>query len=127
LFGVGLPLVLIVVSLLLVVYRPNSTEQKLLGRWEIVSPAARRGVVLNYRPYELLADSTPWIWVADDDVIVTGRFEQPVFWARLKLKLGLSTPVEELQILRLDENEMELRYRTGTVPIVYKRIGTHSP
>ncbi|MBD3675128.1 MAG: hypothetical protein HUJ26_16545 [Planctomycetaceae bacterium] len=95
LFGVGLPALLVMVSLVLIVYRLNSTEHQLLGRWVIVSPSALRGNHLECLPYQLQSNGTPWLWSTIGDTLDTSRFEQPIFLGRMKQKLGFSSHVEE--------------------------------
>jgi hypothetical protein len=127
LFGVGVPVMLVIVLLALAVFLPkplNPTEKKLLGRWEVVAPSKASGKIVDYQPGYKDVGGTRFItWCPDEGHVCVSWFEYgdvPAVWARFWAKLGYSTSVAE--ILSLDENELRIKYARDTSTIVFRRI-----
>ena len=123
LFGVGVPVLLIVVLLALAVFLPKPlslTEQKLLGRWEVVSPTDMKGTIIEFQSDYVSSDSSPWHWRADATNFYIAGVRDPEYWSQIQLSVGLRDYEDEYHIDRLTEDELQFSTAAGVVKL--KRI-----
>lgn len=129
LFGVGLPVLLIIVLLALVVLLPrqlNPTEEKLIGRWQAVSPSFVKGTVIEFRKNDVVYGSEPWLWQADrslltTDMMTTRRADRSLVH-RLRLRFNLPAKYEKWKIDALDEKELRIKHEVMADPLIFQRL-----
>jgi hypothetical protein len=132
LFGVGVPVLLLVGLLVLLVFLPrplNPTEQKLLGRWEFVDPPSSRGVILEFRDGYIFSSSspTPALWKADEDTFSFNEINGDEYSIRFKSAVGLSEFNDRARIESLSEDEFKIRFRPHGQVLTLKRVESRKP
>lgn len=108
----GLTVLLIAGVLLVAAFIPrslNTTEQKLLGRWE------NKSLIIDFRHEEVLSgpsasDLEAAYWTADGNTLSA---TDSGFKYRLKSALGLETDSVTYEIERLTKDELHLRFAPG--------------
>lgn len=129
LLGVGLPALLLVVLLVLAVFLPkplNPTEEKLIGRWEAVSPSYVKGTVIEFREHDAVYGSEPWLWTAGDrflmtDMMTTRQSDRGLVH-RVRLRFKLPVEYEKWKIDNLDETELRIQHKVMADPLVFQRV-----
>lgn len=132
LFGVGLPVLLLIVLFaraVILSLQLNSTERKLLGRWEVVQPPEIAGRIVECHPgYADVGGYRFIMWCTDEKTLCVSWLdydETSELWARFQALLGRSTDFAE--ILSLTDNELKIQYDPASSTIVMRRIEVTQP
>jgi hypothetical protein len=128
LFGVGVPVLLMVLLFVLAVFLPkspptlNSTEKMLLGRWKVVGPDAGPRDYIRFEAGYAISESTSKVyrWEADEHSLY---FRSHDFWSRLNNQRA------EWRIEHLSDDEVRISYASGGDPIsiTYQRDKSAPP
>lgn len=126
---IGVPLLLVATFLIIVIIVPkplNSTEQKLLGKWEVVSPAWATPAFVEFHRDQALYANQSWFWTANEnslftEMLATDKPDQSL-WHIIRLKLNFPKGYERWKLVSVSEQELQIRHPTMSDRLVFQRV-----